>query len=129
MKVSIVSKPGPDFISLAQKGNFDLILDSWYSADADVLYNTFDSSQSSGGGLNFTNYKSATLDGLLEKGRTTFNNKLATSYYAQAQRFILKNYLADAHAQALANLVKSTGAEYVVATATAMGHGDTSTPA
>jgi electron transfer flavoprotein alpha subunit len=33
----------------------------------------------------------------------------------------LKNYLADAHAQALANLVKSTGAEYVIATATAMG--------
>jgi len=26
-----------------------------------------------------------------------------------------------AHAQALANLVKSTGAEYVIATATAMG--------
>src|ERR1700683_4508218 len=33
----------------------------------------------------------------------------------------LKHYLADAHAQALANLVKSTGAEYVIATATAMG--------
>jgi peptide/nickel transport system substrate-binding protein len=95
VKVNIVSKPGPDFISLAQKGDFDVILDSWYSADADVLYNTFDSSQSAGGGLNFTNFKSATLDSLLEKGRTTFNNKLAASYYAQAQRFILKNYLAD----------------------------------
>ncbi len=33
----------------------------------------------------------------------------------------LKNYLADAHAQALAALVKSSGAEYVLATATAMG--------
>jgi electron transfer flavoprotein alpha subunit len=33
----------------------------------------------------------------------------------------LKNYLADAHAQALANLAKSTGAEYVLATATAIG--------
>src|ERR1700722_15691720 len=33
----------------------------------------------------------------------------------------LKNYLADAHAQALANLVKSTGAEYVLAPATAIG--------
>ncbi len=33
----------------------------------------------------------------------------------------LKNYLADAHAQALANLVKATGAEYVLATATAIG--------
>jgi len=79
VKVNIVSKPGPDFISLAQKGNFDVILDSWYSPDADVLYNTFDSTQSAGGGLNFTNYKSATLDSLLEKGRTTFNTKLATS--------------------------------------------------
>ena len=33
----------------------------------------------------------------------------------------LKNYLADAHAQALAELVKSTNAETVLATATAMG--------
>ncbi len=33
----------------------------------------------------------------------------------------LKNYLADAYAQALAALVKSAGAEYVLATATAMG--------
>lgn len=95
VKVNIVSKPGPDFISLAQKGDFDLILDSWYSADADVLYNTFDSSQSAGGGLNFTNYKSAALDKMLERGRTTFNTKKAASYYSQAQRFILKNYLAD----------------------------------
>ncbi len=33
----------------------------------------------------------------------------------------LKNYLADAYAQALSALVKSLGAEYIVATATAMG--------
>jgi electron transfer flavoprotein alpha subunit len=33
----------------------------------------------------------------------------------------LKNYLADAYAQALAALVKSIGAEYVLATATALG--------
>lgn len=95
VKVNIVSKPGPDFISLAQKGSFDIVLDSWYSPDADVLYNTFDSSQEAGGGLNFTNFKNATLDRYLEKGRTTFNNKKAASYYSSAQRFILRNYLAD----------------------------------
>ena len=33
----------------------------------------------------------------------------------------LKNYLADAHAQALAALAKKEGAEFVIATATAMG--------
>ncbi len=33
----------------------------------------------------------------------------------------LKNYLADAHAQALAALAKKTGAEFLLATATAMG--------
>jgi electron transfer flavoprotein alpha subunit len=33
----------------------------------------------------------------------------------------LKNYLADAHAQALAALAKSAGAEYLIATATAVG--------
>jgi len=33
----------------------------------------------------------------------------------------LANYVADSHAQAFAGLVKKTGAEYVVATATAMG--------
>src|SRR5271170_7519868 len=33
----------------------------------------------------------------------------------------LKNYLADAHAQALAALAKKEGAEYLLATATALG--------
>ncbi len=34
---------------------------------------------------------------------------------------VLKNYLADSHAQALASLAKKTGAEFILATATAIG--------
>jgi peptide/nickel transport system substrate-binding protein len=93
--VKIVDEPGANFISDAQKGDFDIILDSWYAPDADVLYNTFDSSQEAGGGLNFGNFKSATLDSYLRDGHSTFDKKKAQADYSKAQKFILKNYLAD----------------------------------
>ena len=77
VKVNIVSKPTADWISLAQKGKFDIIIDNYYAPDADVLYNTYHSSQETGGGLNFTFYKSATLDKLLVQGRSTFDTAQA----------------------------------------------------
>jgi peptide/nickel transport system substrate-binding protein len=95
VKVKVVSKPTADYISLAQKGNFDLIVDRFYSPDADVLYSTYHSTQETGGGLNFTFYKSAALDKLLVEGRSTFDNKQAAAAYSAAQRFILKNVITD----------------------------------
>ncbi len=95
VKVSIVSKPTADWISLAQKGKFDIIIDNYYAPDADVLFNTFHSSQESGGGLNFTFYKSAQLDKLLVQGRSTFDAKQAQVAYSAAQRYILQNVITD----------------------------------
>lgn len=95
VKVNIVSKPTADYISLAQKGNFDLILDRFYAPDADVLFTLYNSTQETGGGLNFTFYKNAGLDKLLVEGRSTFNTKDAAAAYSAAQRYILQNVITD----------------------------------
>ncbi len=89
--VKIVSKPTPDYISQAEKGNFDLIIDRFYSPDADVMYTSYDSS----GPFNFGGYKSAALDKLLVSGRSTFDTKAATAAYSAAQRYILQNVVSD----------------------------------
>ncbi len=95
VNVTIVSKPTADYISLAQKGSFDLLLDNFYSPDADVLYTSYDSTQETSGGLNFTFYKNAGLDNLLVQGRSTLDGKQAMSAYSAAQRYILQNVLTD----------------------------------
>jgi len=95
VKVSIVSKPTADYIPLAQKGNFDLIVDNTYAPDADVLYTSYHSSQEVGGGLNFTFYKSSTLDNLVTAGRSTSDSKAAFAAYSAAQRYILRNVITD----------------------------------
>ena len=95
IKVNIVSKPTADYLSLAQKGNFDLLLDSFYAPDADVLYTLYHSSQETGGGLNFTFYKNASLDKLIVQGRSTLDSKQAAAAYSSAQRFIVQNVITD----------------------------------
>jgi len=50
---------------------------------------------SAGGGLNFTFYKSATLDKLLVQGRSTFDTAQAQAAYSAAQRYILQNVITD----------------------------------
>jgi peptide/nickel transport system substrate-binding protein len=95
VNVKIVSKPTADYIPLAQKGNFDLLVDNFYSPDADVMYTSFHSSQETGGGLNFTFYKSATLDKLVVEGRSTFDTKQAQAAYSAAQRYVLQNVITD----------------------------------
>jgi peptide/nickel transport system substrate-binding protein len=95
VKVNIVAKPTPDYISLAQKGDYDIDFDSFYAPDASVLYSTYNSTQETSGGLNFTFYKSAYLDKLTVQGQTTFNAKKAFAAYSAAQRFILKNVISD----------------------------------
>lgn len=93
--VKIVSKPTADWITLAQKGQFDLLLDNFYAPDADVMYSLYHSSQETGGGLNFTFYKSATLDSLVVKGRSTFDKAQAQAAYSAAQRYVLQNVITD----------------------------------
>jgi peptide/nickel transport system substrate-binding protein len=93
--VNIVSKPIPDFISIAQKGTFDMYLDWFYALDADILYLTLDSAELKGGGLNFTFYKSHALDSLIAQGRAALGNAKAAHIYAQAQRFVDRNVIVD----------------------------------
>jgi peptide/nickel transport system substrate-binding protein len=93
MKVNVVEKPIGDYLSLAGKGQFDMNLLGYGYSDPDILYLLFDSSQGKGAGINFTNYVNPTLDGLLEKGRTTLNSKKAAQYYAQAQELMNKQVL------------------------------------
>lgn len=95
VKVNIVSKPTADYIPLAQKGNFDLLIDDFYSPDADVLYSTYNSTQEVGGGLNFTFYKNVELDKLTVQGRSTFDQQAAFAAYSAAQRYILQNVITD----------------------------------
>jgi peptide/nickel transport system substrate-binding protein len=70
-------------------------MDSFYAPDADVLYNLYNSTQETGGGLNFTFYKNASLDALLVQGRSTFDTKQAAAAYSKAQRFIVQNVITD----------------------------------
>lgn len=95
VNVNVVSKPLGDFISQAAKGQFDLMMLGWTYPDPDILYQLFDSSQAVAGGLNFTNYKSATLDSLLVQGRTATDNAQAAAAYAKVQRFIDTNVIID----------------------------------
>jgi len=95
LNVTIVTKPIGEFISVAAKGQYDLLLLSYVYPDPDVLYNFLHSSQGKGAGLNFTGYKSATLDGLLVKGRTATDQGQAAAAYAQLQRYIDTNVIVD----------------------------------
>ncbi len=95
VNVTIVTKPLGEFISAAAKGQYDLLLLSYDYPDPDVLYNFLHSSQGRGAGLNFTNYKSATFDSLLVKGRTATDQGQAAAAYAQAQRWIDTNLIVD----------------------------------
>jgi len=95
LNVSIVTKPIGDFIPLAAKGQYDLLLLGWGYPDPDFLYQLLHSSQGAGAGLNFTNYKSATLDSLIIKGRTATDTGQASVAYAQLQRFIDTNAIID----------------------------------
>jgi len=95
INVSIVTKPIGDFIPLAAKGQYDLLLLGWGYPDPDILYQLLHSSQGAGAGLNFTNYKSATLDSLIVKGRTATDTAQAAAAYAQLQRFVDTNVIID----------------------------------
>jgi peptide/nickel transport system substrate-binding protein len=91
MKLNIVTKAGVgDFVSAADKGDFNIAsLEASYP-DPDLLYLLLDSSQGGGKGLNWTNATNPALDKLLEEGRTTLSNKKIGSIYDKAQVLINK---------------------------------------
>jgi len=95
VNVSVVIKPLADFVTLASKGQYDMLVLGWTYPDPDFDYLLLDSSQAAAGGLNFTNYKSATLDNLLVKGRTATDSSQAAAAYAQMQRLVDTNVIID----------------------------------
>lgn len=93
MKLTIDPKALADYVPAAGKGQFDINLLEYTYTDADVLYLLMNSTQGGGAGLNFTGYKSATLDNLTVAGRSTLNAKKAARIYDQIQKFDDKNAL------------------------------------
>jgi peptide/nickel transport system substrate-binding protein len=95
VQTQIKNLPVGDYISAAGKGQYDIAVLGYSYPDPDIMYLLFHSSQGNGGGLNFTFYKNATLDDLLNRGRTVTNLKKALSIYVQAQRFMARITLID----------------------------------
>ncbi len=93
MKLNIDPKALADYVPAAGKGEVDINLLEYTYNDADVLYLLMNSTQGGGAGLNFTGYKSATLDNLTVAGRTTLNAKKAAKIYDRIQRFANQNAL------------------------------------
>lgn len=93
MKLNIDAKALADYVPAAGKGQFDLNLLEYTYNDADILFLLMNSTQGGGAGLNFTGYKSATLDSLTAAGRATLNAKKAAKIYDRIQLFANKNAL------------------------------------
>jgi peptide/nickel transport system substrate-binding protein len=95
VKNNINLKAIGDYIGVADKGQFDLNTVGWGWNDPDLLYQFFHSSQANGAGLNWTSYKSATLDNLIIQGRETVSPKKAKVVYQKLQKFMLNQALID----------------------------------
>jgi len=95
LNVNIVVKPFGEYLPLAEKGQYDLLVLAYDYPDPDFLYQLLHSSQGKGAGLNFTGYKNATLDSLIIKGRTATDSAQTATAYAQMQRFIDTNVVVD----------------------------------
>lgn len=95
IKTSIVLKSVADFIPLAAKGQYDLLILGIFYPDPDINYLLFDSSQATAGGLNFIGHKDPTLDKLLEQGRAEIDATQAAATYDKLQRYIDQNVVVD----------------------------------
>lgn len=93
MKITIDAKALADYVPAASKGQFNMTVIEFTYGDPDLLYLLLNSTQGGGAGLNFTNFKSATLDTLTVAGRTTLNAKAAAKIYTRIQVFDDKNAL------------------------------------
>src|SRR5581483_7460937 len=94
-KTTIVLKSVADFIPLAAKGQYDLLILGIFYPDPDINYLLFDSTQAVAGGLNFIGYKDPTLDKLLDQGRAEIDAAQAATTYDKLQRYIDQNVVVD----------------------------------
>ncbi len=72
------------------KGAFDAVVLGWTITPDPDLYQVWHSSQAMPGGLNFTAFKDAQLDRLLEEGRTTRDEEARRQIYYRVQEILAK---------------------------------------
>jgi peptide/nickel transport system substrate-binding protein len=97
VKVNIVQNTD-QFVTMSEKGQFDMELGGWTYTDPDILFDFFHSSQESNGGYNFGFLKGApakTLDSYIIAGRTTVDEAKAKAAYAAAQKFMDQQAIID----------------------------------
>ncbi len=70
------------------KGRFDAVLLSWNILEDPDLYDVWHSSKAVPGGLNFTGFKNAELDDLLERGRRMLDQKRRKPLYDRLQEIL-----------------------------------------
>lgn len=95
MQVKVTTLPLADYLAAAGKGHFDLNLLSWGWPDPDFLYQLFDSSEETAGGLNFTFTHDTAMDKMIARGRSTVSPLGAAHIYAQLQRYMDSKVIID----------------------------------
>jgi peptide/nickel transport system substrate-binding protein len=89
--VNITLKDFAGFAPLARQGQDDMFFFGYGDGDADIYGFEWASDQETSTGFNFSNYKSKTLDNLIQKGRRALKPAQAARVYSQIQHFMNKN--------------------------------------
>lgn len=89
MEVSVRTVEWATFFSqFVNKGYFDAVILGWTTPLDPDLYDVWHSSRKRPDGLNFMLYGDAELDGLIERGRRTFDRKERKAVYDRAQEIL-----------------------------------------
>lgn len=89
MKVEIRTVEWASFIKeFVDKGRFDALVMGWNIVQDPDLYDVWHSSKAVPGGLNFVGYKNAELDSLLERGRSTLDQRDRKLIYDRVQAIL-----------------------------------------
>ena len=74
-----------DFIN---KRKFEAVILGWTIPQDPDIHDVWHSSKTGPGGLNFIDYKNSEVDHLIEKGRSTFDQKMRKTYYDRIQEIL-----------------------------------------
>lgn len=91
IKVQVRTVEWAAFIrEFVHKGLFDAVILGWTISPDPDLYQVWHSSQAVAGGLNFTHFKNAELDKLLDEGRRTAQKDLRLDIYRHIQEILAR---------------------------------------
>ncbi|WP_197205029.1 ABC transporter substrate-binding protein [Cytobacillus firmus] len=93
VETEVKTSEWPTFSTGLTEGNFDIALVGWLNlVDPDrSFYNPFHTN----GGSNYGKYSNATVDELIEKGRTTLEQAERKSYYQEAAKIVTEEVAYD----------------------------------